>query len=758
MNLAYEVLKNFQKPGRYINHEINAAKKDWKSCKLRVLLAYPDAYDIGMSSYGYQLLYSSINKAPEILCDRAFLPWKDLTQYMISNKIPLWGLETSRKALEFDLLAFSLHYELCYTNVLWFLKLSQIPLFSIDRTEKDPIVVAGGPCCLNPLPLKPFIDAFFIGEWEVEIKEVLKKLSSTRSRQERLSILAEHPNIYVPSLNKGAKRLIQPLSEYPDPPLVTLVDVPHNRITIEIARGCGRGCRFCHAGFVYRPVREREPDEIIRILEKSEKLTGYEEVSLLSLSTTDYSKIEDLIVYLGNIAEQNMLSIALPSFRAGTLTPKIIEAIKKVKKTGFTIAPEAGSQRLRDVINKNLSEKEILDTVEKAALAGWQTLKLYFMIGLPTEKEEDVEAIGNLIYQILKISKKLPRRPKVNVTISPFVPKPHTPFQWEPQEPLESLATKIEYLKKRFIKSRAKIKNHNPYQSLVEAYLSRGDEKSWQVVYEAFKSGAMFDEWGEEFKFELWEKAMEKHGIDPFSPSPSIPIEKSLPWEIIDVGINKNFLLKEREKAYHRQTTSFCHPGCKACGSCNAKTSVSLAKEKPTTKVTLPEFRREKTHRYLCYLQKLPPAHLIGQNDLESILHRAFRRAGIPLAYSQGFSPHPAIAFPEATSLGIEIVYTPFELGTWKEAKWQDILKVNQFLPAGIRIVSVEKMSNQCPSIGKLKRSSKYLAFVSEKPNSEATVIDRTPNQWIVLTEKNPLKNFDNVKRCIKRSRLYLEG
>ena len=765
MGLSFSELVGFQRPARYIDGEINARRKEWDRASVRVLLAYPDLYDIGMSSYGYQLLYSSINREEGVLCDRAFLPWKDLLEHIDAKGVQLWGLETKRAVREFDVVAFSVHYELCYTNILWFLKLSGVSLFRDERGEGDPIVVAGGPCVLNPTPLAPFIDAFFLGEWDLGVAKVFKSLGGIKGRRERLFSLSEHPSIYVPGFNGGGKRRIEPLSIFPDPPLVPLIEVPHNRITVEIARGCPNGCRFCHAGYIYRPLREREPREVIEIIEKGAKSTGFEEVSLLALSATDYSRIEELILFLSRISEESLLSISLPSFRAGTLTPKMIEAIKKVRKTGFTIAPEAGSQRLRDVINKGITEEEVLDTVEKAVYAGWQTIKLYFMIGLPTETQEDIEAIGDLISKVLRISGRLPRKPKINVTVSPFVPKPHTPFQWEAQEPLGSLKEKIGYLKRRFRRSRVKIKEHDPHQSLVEALLSRGDERTSQILYEAFLSGAVFDQWGELFDFSIWKDVMEKFGIDPDSPSPALPVDAPLAWDNVDVGVKRQFLLEEKERAYKRASLSACRIGCRMCGVCGEDVRVKLANEGFDANPELPVFKREKSARYLCYLQKLSPSHLVGQNDTEALLHRAFRRAGLPLAYSQGFSPHPAISFADATSLGVEVVMQPFELGLWKQVSLQEILSVNRYLPSGMRVVSVQKLHEGAPSIGKLKREDMYVAFVPlslkdriEERREQIVVLDRTPDKLVIITNRNPVKLLGCTVFCFKKSRIVLEA
>ncbi len=759
MKGLWPLLPIFKKPARYIGKEINLKRQNWEDSKIKFLLAYPDIYDIGMSSYGYQLLYHSLKQSGIIYCDRAFLPWKDLLFYMLERNIPLWGLESRKEAQRFDVVGIPLHYELSYTNLLWLLKLSKIPIFSHERKEADPIVVAGGPCASNPLPLAPFVDAFFIGEWDTGLKNILEDLAKIRGRGERLAALAESPHIYVPGMNRGATKRFESPSTYPDPPIVPLIDIPHNRITIEIARGCSRGCRFCHAGFIYRPMRERSVDEIVKILIESVKNSGFEEVSLLSLSATDYSQMEELMLILSKIASESMISLSLPSFRAGTLTPRIINAIKKVRKTGFTIAPEAGSQRLRNVINKQITEDEILETVEKATYAGWQTLKLYFMIGLPTETQEDIEAIGNLIGKILKETKRLKRRPKVNITVSPFVPKPHTPFQWEGQSPLKDLEEKINYLRERFKKSRAKIKNHDPHQSTVEAFLARGNVEASKVIFAAFEQGALLDQWGEEFNYEAWRKAFETFGIDPNAPSPPMDEKQPMPWEIIDFGITREFLLTERRKAFEGKITPSCTDRCSVCGICpnRSKIILSQAHHKEYQRV-IPFFKRERKVRLILHLEKRKSGILIGQNDLEGVLHRCMRRAGIPLAYSQGFSPKPYISFKGAVPLGVECPAEPFEVGLWKEIDLKEVFNVNRFLPNGIRIVSVCKTPKNFKGIGKVKAWETYTLHIPKewlkedwkKGINSHTYIEAGQNITLFMAEKP----FPLLKDILKDQRL----
>lgn len=714
-------IEAFKRPARYIDSEINARKKDWDSSRVRILFVYPDAYEIGMSSYGYHLLYHVMNRVDGVLCDRAFLPWTDVVKHMRERSIPLYGLETKRPAGDFHILAFSLHYELCYTNVLWCLSLSGLPLFRWDRRGL-PVVVAGGPSTTNPAPLMPFIDAFFLGEWEAQIERVLESLvkeaaSSGISREAVMAVFRDAEGILLSHEPEKTRFLrVKRLQDYPDPPLVPLIEVPHNRITVEIARGCSRGCRFCHAGFINRPVRERSVSEVLDIFERSLKATGFEEVSLLSLSATDHSCIKEIIKRLSKLLKDSMTSLSLPSFRAGTLTPDVIEAIKSVKKTGFTIAPEAGSQRLRDVINKNITDDEIKETVEKAVSAGWQTLKFYFMIGLPTETQEDIDAIVELIRELLKFTKRLPRKPRFNVTVSPFVPKPHTPFQWEAQEPIDVLWEKIRYIKSRIKTKKVSIKNHNPYQSLVEAFFSRADERGADVLLFAFERGAIFDEWSEHFRWQVWEEAFEKSGVDSSWLNSPWDEDKSLPWDVVDTGLKKDFLLEERRKAYGAVCTPDCRKSCSSCGVCGGGLRTVNAEDGVGASGTASPFlfKRERACKVLGYIRRLYPSSLVGQNDFEAFFHRALRRTGLPLSYSQGFHPHPLLSFAEALPVGIESEFEPFELSLWRRIDLKEMFRLNSFLGEGVKLLCVEYVDESF-SIGKAFRDVVYFVKIDRR-------------------------------------------
>lgn len=743
MRCQYINILKFRRPAKLVGKEINLKTKEYDSKKLNVLLAYPDDYEIGMSSYGYQLLFHSLNKSDKIVVHRGFLPPPEVIKYLKDNKIPLYSIDSSLPVKEYDILAFSVHYELCYTNILAFLELSEIPILRRDRKANGPLVIAGGPAVTNPLPLSEFIDAFFIGEWDRGLREILEEISlkNLKQKNEILHFLSENPYIYVPEYTKGkVKRRVEELSEYIEEPLLPLIEIPHNRITVEISRGCKRGCRFCQAGFVYRPLRERSRKEIFRIIEMNLKATGFENVSLLSLSATDYTNIEDTILELAEKLKDSYTSLSLPSLRADTLTEKIIEAVKKVRKTGFTIAPEAGTERLRKVINKDFSDNEILETIEKVVKAGWLTIKLYFMIGLPTEQAEDVEGILKLIKEIKKVTIKSKRPVKINVTISPFIPKPHTPFQWESMREIKYLEETIKYIKKNVPKG-VEIKNHEPKKSLIEGIISCGDSSTSELLVKAFLNGAIFDEWDEYFNWKAWEKALETYQI------PKMTTGEPPPWSFIDTLIDTNFLLTERERALKEITTPMCHRNCNACGVCSKEAKLTISeKSYEPIRLKLPTFSSKKATRYIGAIARFGRFTLIGQNDFENLFHRILRKCEVPLTYSEGFNPRPYIYFLEALPLGVIGLEEPFEIVLSEEIDPDELRNIR--LPIGITIKWIKKINPNQPKLSKLKYRKSYTAVidtskvkVKEEFFENVQVVNR--GNYIIAsweTQQNPYK------------------
>ncbi|HAJ27089.1 MAG TPA: TIGR03960 family radical SAM protein, partial [Syntrophus sp. (in: bacteria)] len=572
-----DVLLTVSKPSRYIGGEINAVRKDRHACRLSVALAFPDTYEVGMSHLGIQILYEILNGQDEIVAERCFTPWPDMEGQMRRHGIPLHTLESGTPLHDFDMVGFSLQYELSFTNVLTMLDLGGIPLRCKDRRDGDPIVIAGGPCCFNPAPMSAFMDAFVIGEGEEVIMEIaaamIREKGRGNGRDLVLAALADIEGVYVPSVHKPGrkigKRIIADLNAWTGPvkPLTPLMKTIHDRVVLEVARGCTRGCRFCQAGMVWRPVRERHPALLQDMADAMLAATGQEELSLLSLSSGDYSCIETLLPALMNRYYAQRIALGLPSLRVETLSSSLIEAIKRVRKTSFTLAPEAGTQRLRNSINKGNTEEDLLKTSALVFEAGWRAVKLYFMIGLPGEEAEDLEGIASLAHKVLRTSKN---RGQVTVSLSTFVPKPHTPFQWQRQIGLEEIFEKQSFFKSRLRHRNIQIKWNDARMSLLEGLFSRGDESLGPLIETAYRLGCRFDGWSDQFRNDHWENAIAQLGIEPAAFLCERPAETPFPWDHIDCGLDRQFLLEEAQKAHNETLTADCRlDGCYQCGVCD---------------------------------------------------------------------------------------------------------------------------------------------------------------------------------------------
>lgn len=580
------------KPGRYIGREINMVVKP-EPVKLSVVLAFPDTYEIGMSHVGMRILYHLLNILPGVRAERVFAPWPDMGELMRRKSIPLYSLESKLPVASFDLLGISLQHELNYTNVLYLLDLAGIPLYSWERDERFPLVVGGGPCVFNPEPVAPFFDFFFLGEAEEGLLEIVDVLIATKGQKKEdiLAQLAAIEGVYVPSFfppqflgEKSQKnhfpkmvrrRWIKDLdtAPYPTTMVVPYVSIVHDRIPVEISRGCTRGCRFCQAGMIYRPRRERSPERIRDLVMSLVQNTGYEEVSLVSLSSADYGQIETLIRDLSLMLLPLRVNISLPSLRMDTFSVELARNLQRVRKSGLTFAPEAGTERLRRVINKNLTDQEIFLTVEQVFSSGWQDVKLYFMIGLPEEREEDVSGIVRLVREILAMGKKIRKQSTVHLSIAAFIPKPHTPFQWVPQERKESLEEKMKVLSAQLRNLGKRVRfNWSSFEtSSIEALLARGDRRLGEVIERVYRSGGIMEGWTEFFSFERWRMALEEEGLslDEYIYR-EFPVFTSFPWDFISCGVSKEFLWNEYEKAKNEQLTPFCQHGvdCSQCGVC----------------------------------------------------------------------------------------------------------------------------------------------------------------------------------------------
>lgn len=566
-----EYLLSVEKPAQYLGNEINSChKKEWTS---NMCLVFPDIYEVGMSNLGIKILYTLMNKVPGFYLERAFMPMDDMEEIMRKENIPMFSLETKSELKDFDVVGFSLSYEMCYPNMLNALSLAGIPIRREDRGEDDPLVMAGGTCVMNPAPLKKFVDFLMVGDGENNMPELARILVETKgkSKMEKLKALSNIEGIYIPALhdeNKKVQRaIVKDLNDCPlyDEQLIPYMAIVHDRATAEIQRGCTRGCRFCQAGIVYRPVRERSLEKNIELVSKLIENTGHSEISLSSLSSSDYTNIDSLIEAIKSKYSCDSVGVSLPSLRMNTHSVEVAEIISGGKRTGFTFAPEAGSQRMRDIINKGVTEQEIMDTAEAAVKAGWMSLKFYFMIGLPFETMEDVQGIYELVKKVSQMCRRIDKRINITASVSNFVPKPHTPFEWCKQMNMEEMLEKHTFLKDLFagLKGVA-LKIHPPKKSLLEGLISRGDERTGDLIELAFKKGVKLDDYRDNYN--LWISALEELGMKVEDYLGTRDFDEKLPWDIIDIGVSKEFLKREYDKAEMASLSHDCRLGCLGCG------------------------------------------------------------------------------------------------------------------------------------------------------------------------------------------------
>lgn len=750
--IPYEILQKVTKPTRYTGGEFNSVAKDWAAVDCRIALALPDVYEVGMSNLGLAILYGIMNRRRDTLCERVYAPWIDMEAEMRARRIPLFSLETKRALKDFDFLGFSLQYEMIFTNVLNMLDLAGIKLFAQDRALDEPFVIGGGPCVYNVEPMADFFDFFVIGEGEEILGEVVDKFIAWKNggkiggRRGFLKRLLKVDGIYVPSFYEPIydgekfiglkvlenapkiiyKRVVKDMDKVStvEKPIVPFTDIVHNRAMLEIFRGCSRGCRFCQAGMSYRPARERTVENLRATARRLLDVSGYDEMSLTSLSSADYSCLNRLVDDLMADFRNERVNFSLPSLRIDSFSIELADKLQAVRKSGLTFAPEAGTQRLRDVINKNVTEENLLDACAAAFEKGWKTIKLYFMMGLPTETDADIAGIADLAQKVAALYRKIKNRRDVKVTVSVacFVPKPFTPFQWVGQISLEEFERRQKLLRS-LIKDKAVTYNyHHARLSVLEGAIARGDRRLAKVIEAAWRNGAKFDGWTDLFNFEAWTAAFESCGVDmKYFSERQRNVYEPLPWEHTSPAVDKNFLIDELEKSRAGKTTRDCRrTACTGCGVCmnlgvgvidHAKTE--NYSPRPFKKPAAIEGNTGDNRKYRAQIRKGAEIAFLSHLDYMNVFMSALLRSKLPAAYSVGFNPHLKVSFATALGVGVtsDCEYVDFELAA--NVRSNEVMgRLNEQLPRGAEILRIKKITGKVPAMMAIIDFSRYEAVV----------------------------------------------
>jgi radical SAM family uncharacterized protein/radical SAM-linked protein len=746
MQLNPQQLVSLERPAQYLGGEKNSVMKSDEQVDVHLALAFPDTYEVGMSHVGIQILYDLANRDERTWAERVYMPLPDMEQWLKDTGNRLFSVEAQRPLADFDLVGFSLQYELCGTNILAMLEMGGIPLRAKDRTDEHPIVIGGGPFAYHPEALAPFFDVFFLGDAEefipelLEAARVLKSQNVDSFRLRLLEQLKASPGIYIPTeytpiygetgtlqqvaIAPGApaqivRRLLPSLADAPFPksPIVPNTKTVHNRLSLEVMRGCVRGCRFCQAGYLYRPQRERSPQEVLSLIDEILPNTGYEEVSLLSLSTADYCSIVPLLKSLmDRYGDGDKLAISFPSTRVDALTPEVLEQVQRVRRTGFTIAPEGGSQRLRDVINKGVTDEQIIETCSNVFSMGWTGIKLYFMIGLPTETDADLEAIIELAERI----KSLPgaRAKEITVSASTHVPKPHTPFQWAEQITPTETIRRQRLLAKGLSRIGVNFRYHDAFSSFLEGVFCRAGREIAEVLEHAYRLGARLDAWQEHLSEEIWTQAFRECNVNPYFYLRERQIEETLPWDHLSCGITKEYFAKEYRRALRDKTTADClTQSCSICGACNYDTHRNVLWPRTDTEE---QFARsvqaesnvvdpQRQFRYRLQYSKSGVFQFLGHLELVNLIHRTTRRAALPVCYTQGFHPLPKTAFGPPLQLGIASNSEYFDLYLYEEITIDDLCqRINNEFPEGLTVIEAALISRDAPSLSESVAAHHY--------------------------------------------------